>query len=134
MPSSPVEYSDLADAIATAQPPTYVRKPWGDERIIELDNVLLKIITVDTGQRTSLQYHERKREVLTVLEVYGPHGGVHVTDPEDPNVVHVYGKGETVIIEPGMVHRSVACYLLEITTKDNDDVIRVEDDYGREAP
>jgi mannose-6-phosphate isomerase-like protein (cupin superfamily) len=134
MPSSVVEYQDLADLLLTAKGSSVVVKPWGSEIVIELNNALLKWIRVQAGSRTSLQYHERKREVIYVLAAGPSSAGVHVQDSDDPALVQVYSADEAVAIDPGRVHRSVGpCTLLEITTKDNEDVVRVEDDYGREG-
>lgn len=109
-----------------------VRKPWGTERMFTTHDFILKIITINQGHRTSLQYHRRKEELIHVLS---GSGGVHIypKDKFDPqgNYMKV-GEGERVFIPPMNMHRSVGpVTLLEITSLENDDVVRVSDDYDR---
>lgn len=102
-----------------------VEKPWGYEVIIETDEFLLKLIHVNDDARTSLQYHERKREVLMPVD---GEGAVNVYQN---NIVGQIYRGP-IAIEPFTTHRTVGpLTLLEVTTLDNDDVVRVEDDYQR---
>lgn len=105
-----------------------VQKPWGYEHVLETPEVLLKIIHVRAGQRTSLQYHERKREVLFLTNGTGTVLGTVDDDMGRPRPSWGY------VIEPGSVHRAVGPLdMLEVTTPDDDDVVRVADDYSRET-
>jgi mannose-6-phosphate isomerase len=112
-----------------------VAKPWGHELIFA--NVpgafTGKELHVRAGQSLSLQYHEQKEEMLAVrsgriqLEI-GPS-----VDELDRIVL---GPGETVHIEPGVVHRTTALedsVVLEASTYNPDDVVRLGDMYGREG-
>lgn len=103
-----------------------VVKPWGWEHVIETPEVLVKVIRVRAGHRTSLQFHERKREVLFLTDGDGTLEGTVDDDLGRPRPSWGY------LIEPGMRHRAVGPLdILEITTPDDDDVVRVEDDYRR---
>jgi mannose-6-phosphate isomerase len=99
-----------------------VVKPWGWEVIVDTGDMLLKTIYIKKGARTSLQYHQRKEEVIVKC---GGSGYVEVTGKE-------FHGCEPLHILPGTLHRSVGdMLLLEVTTRDNSDVVRVDDDYGR---
>ncbi|MCV0439772.1 MAG: cupin domain-containing protein [Hydrogenophaga sp.] len=110
-----------------------VLKPWGRERIIEAnDQYAFKILEVDPGQRLSLQYHEKKRE--TMYCVYGC-GTLFLTDGDNHREMTLL-PGRHVTIEPGTVHRLVASetspvMVMEASSPELDDVVRLEDDYSR---
>lgn len=105
---------------------TRVEKPWGGEVIVDTGVFLLKLITVDAGSRTSLQLHERKEEVIVVAE---GDGGVMTASGDDTIDI---GVGSVTRIKPGTVHRTVGpVRLIELTSMDNEDVVRLADDYGR---
>jgi mannose-6-phosphate isomerase-like protein (cupin superfamily) len=110
-----------------------VTKPWGHELIFA--NVpggfTGKELHVRAGQALSMQYHERKEEVLAVrsgriqLEI-----GPTVDDLQRVELT----PGDSVHIEPGMVHRTTAIedsVVLEASTYHPDDVVRLDDMYGR---
>jgi len=101
---------------------THVIKPWGEEVFVDTGEFIVKCIHINEGCRTSKQYHERKEEVLVIVGGTG-----HIDCDNIP-----YNGAAPFHIMPGVVHRSVGpLVLLEVTTSDNDDVVRVEDDYGR---
>ena len=106
-----------------------VEKPWGHEIRWAINNKYLgKILYINAGQRLSLQYHEHKDETIYVLE------GMVIVHLDDK--VHILSKGESLRIQPGMIHRFCApddsdVELIEVSTPEIDDVVRVEDDYGR---
>ncbi len=111
-----------------------VDKPWGHELIwAHTDRYAGKILVIETGKRLSLQVHELKDESVLVLSGrlrlwLGERGGV-VAPTE-------LGPGEHRRIPVGTVHRFEAierCELIEISTPELDDVIRIEDDFGREG-
>lgn len=107
----------------------HVEKPWGREYVLRIGDALLKVIQVNEGGRTSLQHHERKREVIFVL---GGDGVVEGTHDQRPDLRDRPSRPYLVV--PGQMHRSVGpLLLLEITTDDDDDVVRHRDDYGREG-
>lgn len=106
-----------------------VNKPWGYEiRWAINDKYLGKILHIDAGKRLSLQYHEQKDETIYVME------GTAVIFLDDRKIV--LSHGEALRIQPGQVHRFCApdncCVkLIEVSTPEIDDVVRVEDDFGR---
>jgi quercetin dioxygenase-like cupin family protein len=91
-----------------------------------------KILHITAGHRLSRQYHRVKEETLLVqtgemdLEV-GPAGETR-TIRMDP--------GATFHVTPGLVHRMIAVTdvdVVEVSTPELDDVVRLEDAYGREG-
>lgn len=117
----------LLDAMQSAIH-TQVEKPWGGEDIWDCGQFILKVIFVDEGQQTSLQHHEIKDEVQFIADVEDD-GGVLVREADG---YRHYVASEIVRITPGTIHRTVGpCTLIEVTTPENDDVIRHEDDYNR---
>ena len=109
-----------------------IKKPWGEERLFAKNsNYAGKILIVRKGHRLSLQYHRRKDETLYLEE-----GLLRLTVGR--NRKHLVEKtvisGENFRIPPKTVHRIEAidnCRLIEVSTPELDDVIRIEDDYGR---
>lgn len=126
------------------QSPKIVTKPWGRE-IWYADQAAYagKILEISAGKRLSLQYHERKTETLYLLS-----GRVVVTyrplvTGESPAAVQVSPAHE-FLWEPGValhipahtIHRfaaSVDSVLLEVSTPDLTDVVRLQDDFARPA-
>lgn len=109
-----------------------VEKPWGYELIwAETDLYVGKLLHVRAGEALSLQYHEKKDETIYVLTgevrlLAGP----SVDDMEELLMV----EGDRFHTRPGTVHRMIAVQdsdLLEASTPHLDDVIRLEDRYGR---
>ena len=111
-----------------------VRKHWGEERWLVAEGApfAFKIITIRAGQRTSLQFHEHKEEANLVLE---GHAMLWFADRvEDDVVCRPLHPGHVVHIEPGRVHRIEAITdvtLVEVSTPQLDDVVRLADDRGR---
>lgn len=104
-----------------------VHKPWGHEMVIETEAFLLKLIEVDEDRQTSLQHHEVKDEVQYVV---GGEGGIVVT--HEDGFSEITRVGEHVRVRPGTIHRTVGpCWLIEVTTLHDSDVVRHEDDYNR---
>ncbi len=106
-----------------------IDKPWGHEIwFAETDKYVGKILFVAKGKRLSLQYHERKDETLYVVA-----GGAWLTINGKGMIL---AAGEAVHIPPLTKHRIEAVMdtsIVEVSTPDADDVIRLEDDYGRVA-
>ena len=111
-----------------------VDKPWGHEEIFaETEKYVGKILFIRRGEALSLQYHEVKEETLRVLD--GELELVTGTGIEDLESHHL-GPETIFHISPGTLHRMVAvtdCRLLEVSTAELDDVVRLEDRYGREG-
>lgn len=109
-----------------------VEKPWGYEIIwAETDRYVGKILHVQAGEALSLQYHEEKDETIFVLsgEVQ-LFAGPSVEELEEFRMV----EGDRFHTRPGTVHRMIAVEdtdLLEASTPHLDDVVRLEDRYGR---
>ena len=114
------------------RPPRVVPKPWGEERVFaECDRYAGKIILVRAGQTLSYQYHVVKEETLHVLQ-----GTLGLETEEDGRrVILRLGAGETFHVSPGTRHRMFAeaedCTVVEVSTPELDDVVRLEDRYGR---
>ena len=116
------------------QPARFVDKPWGHEEIFaETSAYVGKILAISAGECLSLQYHRVKEETLRVLT-----GRVRFeagTDPEHLEWIELEA-GEVFHVPPGTIHRMEAvtdCELLEVSTPHLDDVVRLEDRYGREG-
>ena len=115
-----------------------VAKPWGYELIwAQTDMYVGKILHVNSGQALSLQYHNVKDETIMVqtgriqLEFFSAWEGQknkHFLDMVP---------GDTFHIRPGLRHRMIArqdADIVEVSTPELDDVVRLEDRYGRSAP
>lgn len=110
-----------------------VDKPWGYELIWALTDVYCgKVLFVRAGQSLSLQFHREKDESWLVqsgrakLEL----GAVG----DSVLKVEVIGPGAAFHYRPGTVHRVTALEdttILEVSTPHLDDVVRLEDAYGR---
>ena len=110
-----------------------VEKPWGYElRWAQTDRYVGKVIHVDAGHALSLQYHEVKDETILLWQgrmLFQTGTGEHRVERE-------MGPGDHVHITPGTVHRMTAiedCDIFEVSTPELDDVVRLEDRYGREG-
>jgi mannose-6-phosphate isomerase len=120
---------------AWLRPVERVVKPWGHEEIFALvpERFCGKTLHVRAGHALSLQYHERKEEVIAVHR-----GVVTIEVGLDPSSLdsHEMGPGDSVHVPPGVLHRVTArtdAILLEASTTELHDVVRLEDRYGREG-
>lgn len=112
--------------------PNKIVKPWGYEVLwAYTDRYAGKILHIDRGERLSLQYHNRKDETLYLLN------GRMRLDLEDEGgalVQHEVGPGQSFRVPAGRRHRIHAleeCRVLEASTPELDDVVRIQDEYGR---
>jgi mannose-6-phosphate isomerase-like protein (cupin superfamily) len=121
------EVVDLLDALTNADAVEHVIKPWGDEHILHLGELVIKVIRIHPVSRTSKQHHETKDEVHFILAGKGQlDGSFDVALPKRPSV--------GLRMPPRAVHRAVGPLLmLELSTAELDDVVRHEDDYLRET-
>tara|TARA_Y100000992_G_C21248857_1_gene484759 strand:- start:385 stop:738 length:354 start_codon:yes stop_codon:yes gene_type:complete len=112
-----------------------VEKPWGHEIIwANSDRIAGKVLYIKKGHRLSLQYHEKKEEAIYVMQ-----GSLVLTTVDkttgDP-VEKVLCVGTSHHVYPGDVHRFEArdedVVLVEVSTPELSDVVRIEDDYKRE--
>ena len=116
------------------QPLRKVDKPWGYELLwAQTDAYAANILHIDAGHKLSLQYHERKYETILL------HAGRMLLVLEDDRGILRdidVRPGEAYHISTGRRHRMVAletCDVFEVSTNDLDDVVRLEDAYGRAA-
>lgn len=107
-----------------------VTRPWGVfEQFTENQNSTVKIISVKPNEQTSLQYHKDRDELWYILA-----GDGHVIIGEE---THMVSPKEDFFVSRGTRHRIHAgadgLSLLEISygTFDEDDIVRLDDDYGR---
>lgn len=110
-----------------------VEKPWGYELIFaSTDAYVGKVLHVNLGEQLSLQYHEVKDETIYVAS-----GLLELEIEEDDELVrYELQPGQSRHIPPGTVHRMRAladCDVFEVSTPHLDDVVRLEDRYGREG-
>lgn len=112
--------------------PRKVEKPWGWELIwAETDRYVGKQLFVKAGHALSLQYHERKDESWLVQEGRARLELGVLGEQLEELELH---PGDAFRYLPGTVHRITAIedtLILEVSTPDLDDVIRLEDRYGR---
>lgn len=112
--------------------PQRIEKPWGFELLFaRTPNYAGKLIFVKKGHRLSLQYHEKKDETMyfyqgkALLEIEG----------SDGNLVSItFLPGQSIRIPPHTKHRLKALEdttIFEVSTPELEDVVRLEDDYGR---
>jgi len=112
-----------------------VEKPWGHELIWALtDTYCGKLLFVKAGQALSLQFHRTKDEAWLIQS-----GRVKLELGEVGETVlkeEIVGAGAAFHYRPGTVHRVTAIEdttILEVSTPELDDVVRLEDAYGREG-
>ncbi|HTY41351.1 MAG TPA: cupin domain-containing protein [Thermoanaerobaculia bacterium] len=108
-----------------------VPKPWGSELVFaENDRYAGKILRLEAGHALSLQYHEKKDETIYVLE-----GELDLEVDEGGTMqTRRLKAGEAYRIRPLVRHRMRAdrpCRILEVSSPELDDVVRLEDAYGR---
>ncbi|HEX4421645.1 MAG TPA: hypothetical protein VH165_27220 [Kofleriaceae bacterium] len=109
-----------------------VDKPWGHELIwAKTERYVGKILHIRAGEALSLQYHRVKDETIMVMR--GRMQLIYFPDGDQPR-----SRELTVLepfhITPGLRHRMIAIEdtdVLEVSTPEIDDVVRLEDRYGR---
>jgi mannose-6-phosphate isomerase len=109
-----------------------VQKPWGHELIwAETPRYVGKILHIKQGEQLSLQYHRVKDETIMVLS--GRLRFEHFEDGQPPSSVELQPL-EPFHVHPGLRHRMIAVTdtdVVEVSTPELDDVVRLEDRYGR---
>ena len=112
--------------------PELIEKPWGHELIwARTDRYVGKILHLRAGQSLSYQYHRVKEETIRILSgclrfESAPPGGERLVEVLEPGAVRH--------VSPGLRHRMEAVEdtdILEVSTPEIDDVVRLEDRYGR---
>ena len=113
--------------------PERTEKPWGWELLwARADTYIGKLLFVSAHHSLSLQFHNEKDESWYVLE---GRAELEMGAPGDPMPAsEVVGPGAAFRIRPGTVHRVAAIedtLILEVSTPHLDDIVRLEDRYGR---
>ena len=130
-----VDSPNLEGLDAWAVEPRKVEKPWGYELLwAESEHYVGKILFVKAGESLSLQFHRVKDESWLVQEgraklELGSAGDAVLKE-------EVISAGATFRFRPGTVHRVTALEdttIVEVSTNHLDDVVRLEDRYGREG-
>jgi len=111
--------------------PQRVPKPWGYELIFaKTGRYCGKILHINRGEALSLQYHEMKEETLFVVA-----GELKLTVEVDGDRRELSLRtGQAFHIPPRMIHRMEAIEdtdVAEVSTPELDDVVRLDDRYGR---
>ncbi len=108
------------------------KRPWGSFFVIqESTTYKIKRIEVNSGQRLSYQYHNKRSEVWVIIQ---GNGVVTLNDVE-----RKYSAGDTILIPQGMKHRienqgAETTVFIEVQTGSyfgEDDIVRLDDDYNR---
>ena len=112
-----------------------VEKPWGHELIWALSETYCgKVLFIKAGAALSLQFHNEKDEAWYVLE---GRARLELGKPgEGVLAEEVIAAGQAFHFPPGTVHRLTALAdtrIIEVSTPQLDDVVRLEDNYGREG-
>ena len=109
-----------------------VDKPWGYELVFAAtDRYSGKVIFVRAGEELSLQFHRSKDETIYLQS---GRAEFEIGDPGGPLDAEVVGPGRAFHLRAGTVHRVRALedtVLLEVSTPEVEDVVRLEDRYGR---
>lgn len=118
--------------MSSKQPIRRVEKPWGHELIwAQTKDYVGKILHIKKGHKLSLQYHKVKEETIYVAS--GKMTFVFESD-EGKMVEIPLVAGEAHHVPTGRKHRMIAvedCDIFEVSTPQLDDVVRLEDGYGR---
>jgi mannose-6-phosphate isomerase len=115
--------------------PRKVEKPWGYELVwAETDRYVGKLLFVKAGESLSLQFHRHKDESWLVQS---GRAKLELGSAGDPMLeAEVLAPGAAFHFRPGTVHRVTAIEdttILEVSTPELEDVVRLEDRYGREG-
>jgi len=117
-----------------AESPRRVEKPWGYELWwARTDRYVGKLLHLRKGESLSLQYHRVKDETIMLLR--GRMQLVYFADGEAPHMREL-APNEPFHITPGLRHRMIAVEdtdVFEVSTTELDDVVRLEDAYGRQG-
>jgi mannose-6-phosphate isomerase-like protein (cupin superfamily) len=109
-----------------------IPKPWGYELLwAHTDRYAGKILAIRRGCQLSLQLHEHKQESMYLLS-----GALEVELEEEDGrtTCHQMSRGEVIHVPARRRHRlraMTACRVLEVSTPELDDIVRLQDDYGR---
>ena len=109
-----------------------VPKPWGHELIwAQTERYVGKVLHIEPGEALSFQYHVKKDETICLLSGLLD---LEVAEPGGSRRTLQLRPGDSFRIEPELRHRMTAvetCDVLEVSTPEIEDVVRLEDRYGR---
>jgi mannose-6-phosphate isomerase len=118
--------------MSTRYEPRRIEKPWGYELIwAEAEQYVGKILFVRAGHSLSLQYHELKDESWLVQDGKAT---LELGELDGPLETITIAAGDAFRYRPGTVHRVTGIEdttILEVSTPHLDDVVRLDDRYGR---
>ena len=107
-----------------------IDKPWGREELLEVnDHYVVKALFINAGHRLSLQFHEVKQETIFVHE-----GKINLYLDHTSFPAKTLSEKQYYTIPPKAVHRFEAIedsIIIECSTPELTDVVRLEDDYDR---
>jgi mannose-6-phosphate isomerase-like protein (cupin superfamily) len=107
-----------------------VEKPWGWEIWWSItDHYAAKILHIHANHKLSRQYHNLKEETFMVKS-----GEMELEIGNPPNIILTMKDGDVFHCPPKTVHRMVAktdVEVIEVSTPELSDVVRISDDYGR---
>ena len=113
--------------------PQITQTPWGHELLIASNDLyVVKQLFIKAGKRLSLQVHEERFEHITLVS-----GGAQMYMETTQGLTNFLMSPMTPVeVAPGTMHRISAldeedAVLVEVSTNHPDDIIRIDDDYGR---
>lgn len=108
----------------------HITKPWGSESIwAKTEKYVAKVLYIKKGHKLSRQYHKEKDETFMVWD-----GNMTLEIGSPPTEFIEMETGDTYHCPAGIIHRMIAkddVKVVEVSTSELDDVVRLEDDYGR---
>lgn len=108
-----------------------IEKPWGYEEIwAKTERYVGKYLIINRPHRLSFQYHKKKEETIRLLK---GEMDLELGDENERETIRLKA-GDICHITPKTRHRMIAvkdCIVLEVSTPELDDVVRLEDDYDR---
>ena len=108
-----------------------IEKPWGHEILFAVtEKYIGKILFIKKGHRLSLQYHKQKDETFYCLK---GRASLIIQNDNMTNIIPL-APDHSYHVEPMTIHRLEAVEdttLVEVSTPEGEDVVRIEDDYGR---
>lgn len=111
-----------------------VKKPWGQEEIFAITKDYVgKVLFIKAGEQLSLQYHEKKEE-----SIYVSSGSMEFSLENENGEIEkkTLQEGMHAHISPKRKHRMKGlsdCLIFEVSTPHLEDVVRLEDSYGRNS-
>lgn len=120
------------ERVKNIQDCTRIDKPWGFEiHWANCDSYVGKILSIAPHHRLSLQYHVKKEETIYVMS-----GVLILWESDQEDAGKMLGPGSVYHVKPNQIHRFGAgnqpVMLMEVSSPEIDDVVRIKDDYKRD--